>query len=33
VPEASHTSVLGPLHNGAILQAIAQVRKVIDTKG
>ena len=33
VPEASHTSVLGPLHNGAILRAIAQVRKVIDAKG
>lgn len=33
VPEASHTSVLGPQHNGAILQAIEQVRKVIDTKG
>jgi hypothetical protein len=33
VPEASHNSVLGLQHNGAILQAIAQVRKVIDTKG
>ena len=33
VPEASHNSVLGLQHNGAILRAIAQVRKVIDTKG
>jgi pimeloyl-ACP methyl ester carboxylesterase len=33
VPEASHNSVLGLQHNGAILRAIAQVRKVVDTKG
>jgi pimeloyl-ACP methyl ester carboxylesterase len=33
VPEASHTSVLGQAHNGAILRAIEQVRKAIDTKG
>lgn len=33
VPEASHNSVLGQQHNGAILRAIAQVRKIIDAKG
>ena len=33
VPEASHTSLLGPVHNGAILEAIEQVRKVSDIKG
>ena len=33
VPEASHTSVLGPRHNDAILGAIGRVSKVLDTDG